>query len=219
MGNSKTNEIYSLMKNLIINGDLKPGMQLKEQEFSKRFDSSRTPIRQAFKKLEEDGYVENILNKGTYIVDPTIEDICYAYKLRFKLEEMLSEEIIDKVTSEDIESLKQYVDLEPQFYKNNDVLEYIENNKNFHLKIASLSDNKYLIEAIDQILNAIDIHLIFYDNYHHTDLDNVGSIKEHQLIIKYLEEKNLNKLKEIMIQHVKSTCDKLRSNKEKASRR
>lgn len=217
MGDSKANEIYILMKDLIINKELKPGMQLKEQELSERFNSSRTPIRQAFKKLEEDGFVEIVPNKGTYIVDPSIHDICYAYKLRVKLEEMLSEEIIEKVTPEAIGKLEHYVELEPKFYKDNEMLAYIENNKKFHLKIAKLSENPYLIEAIEQILNVIDIHLIFYDNFDPVGFQDVNSIEEHKLIIKYLKEKNLPKLKEIMIQHVKSTCEKLKNNKENAS--
>ena len=219
MVDSKANEIYILMKELIINKELKPGMQLKEQELSTRFNSSRTPIRQAFKKLEDEGFVEIVPNKGTYIVDPSINDICYAYELRVKLEEVLSEEIIEKVTPEAIEGLEHYIKLEPKFYMDDKKLAYIENNKEFHLKIAQLSDNPYLIDAIEQILDVINIHLIFYDNFDPIGLQDVNSIKEHELIIKYLKEKNLSKLKETMIQHVKSTCQKLKNNKENASKK
>jgi len=218
MSESKIREIYELMKKLIINRELRPGMQLKENDLAEKFGTSRTPIRQAFLKLKDDGFVESFPNKGTYVVDPTSKDICHAYKLRLKLEEMLSEEIIDKVSPKDIELLEHYVDLEPRFYNKNQVLNYLENNKKFHLKIAKLSDNPYLIDAIEKILNAIDIHLIFYDNFNHQDIHNIESVKDHQLIVKFLKEKKLDQLKEIMLQHVKNTCDKLKQNKENAYR-
>jgi len=214
MSESKIIEIYELIKGLIINRELRAGMQLKENDLAKKFGTSRTPIRQAFQKLKDDGFVETIPNKGTYVVDPTIEDICYAYKLRLKLEEMLSEEIIDKVTPKDIQLLEHYIDLEPKFYKKSEIFDYLENNRKFHLKIAKISDNKYLIDAIDQILNVIDIHLIFYDDFKNKDISTIDSIKEHELIIKFLKEKKLDQLKEIMVQHVKSTCEKLKQNKE-----
>lgn len=214
MTDSKNREIYELMKDLIVNQKLRPGMQLKEKELADKFGTSRTPIRQAFKGLEADGLVENIPNKGAYVVDPSIEDICYAYELRVTLEKMLSEEIIDKVSPKDIEILENYVAQEPDFYEKNEVLNYLENNKKFHLKIARISDNKYLVKAIEDILSAIDIHLIFYDNFNSKDLNNIESIKDHELIIKALKERKLPELKRIMLKHIENTCEKLKKNKE-----
>ena len=218
MSDIKNREIYELIKKMIINQKIRPGKQLKENELAKTFGTSRTPIRQAFKMLEKDSLVVNIPNKGTYVVDPSIEDICYAYKLRIKLEEMLSEEIIDKVTPQDIQLLEHYIDLEPKFYKKDEILNYIDNNRKFHLKLASLSDNKYLVNAIEEVSNAIDIHLIFYDDFNNRHLNNIESVKEHQLIVKFLKEKNLNQLKRVMTQHVKNTCDRLKNNKENSSK-
>ena len=217
MSDSKNREIYEMIKNLIVNQKIRPGMQLKENDLAEKFGTSRTPIRQAFKYLEEDGLVENISNKGTFVVDPSIADISYAYELRVTLEKMLAEEIIDKVTTEDIQILEHYVAQEPDFYEKNEVLKYLENNKKFHLKIAKISDNRYLVEAIEEILNAIDIHLIFYDDFNSNDLNNIQSITDHELIIQALKEKKLPELKRIMLKHIENTCEKLKKNKEDSS--
>lgn len=209
MSNSKTQEIYISIKKNIVNGLLKPGTQLKEEYYSKLYGVSRTPIRKALKILEADGFVESFPNKGSYIIDYSIEDIYSAYQLRVQLEEILTVKIIDNVTPKVIKNLENYIALEAEFFKAKDILGYIENNKKFHIEIAKLSNNKYLVNAIREIFKTIDIHLLFYDHYHPIGLQNFDSRREHELIVKYLEEKNLSQVKQTMIQHTKEACRKL----------
>ena len=217
MNHSKTKEIYILMKKSITDGIFKPGMQLKEDYFSTLYDVSRTTVRKALKLLEADGFVESIYNKGSYVTKSSIKDIYSAYRLRVQLEEILSPEIIDNATSEVIETLENCIALEKEFFKTKDILGYIENNKKFHIEIARLSNNKYLVEAIEQILKTIDIHLLFYDNYHHIGLQDFHSKREHEEIVKYLKEKKFSQLKRTMIQHTKDACKKLEIQKNKTS--
>ncbi len=213
MANSKTDEVYILLKQMIIDRELKPGVQLKEVEFSKTFGVSRSTLRKALTQLKNDGFVESFQNKGSYVIDPSLEDICAAYKFRSKLEKLLYEEIIDKVKPKDIKALEEYIVNQECAYKMNDVIAYIESNKKFHLTIAKLSDNKYLINTLKEILNTLDILLILYDNYHEKGLWDNDMIVEHKLIVKNLKEKNLYQLKNIMNKHIQSSCDKLKQMK------
>ncbi|MGM0379394.1 MAG: GntR family transcriptional regulator [Bacillota bacterium] len=198
--------MYTCVRKMIIDKKLFPNQQLKESEFSKKFNTSRTPIRKAFAKLEKEGYVKHIKNKGTFIMNPSKKEILDAYKLRIVYVKMLSKLIIKNVKKDDILELKTMIDKEPKIYNKDEILKYINNNKKFHMRLAKISDNKYLIDSIDRLLNIIDTHLIFYDTF---DYKNIRSIKEHKLMIKYLKKENYIKLKAIMIRHVKKTYKKL----------
>jgi DNA-binding GntR family transcriptional regulator len=112
MGNSKADEIYASIMQMIINKEVKPGNQLKEEKFAGIFKVSRTTIRKALVKLKNDGFVESIHQKGSYVIDPSIEDISSAYKFRTQLESLLlCEELIEKAKPKDINVLEKYIEL------------------------------------------------------------------------------------------------------------
>ena len=211
MNSSKTDEIYNLVKQKILNKELKPGMQLKEEYFSKKFNVSRGTLRTTLMKLENDNIIEIIFNKGSYIVDPSYEDICSAYKLRIKLIDILFDEIVkQEINYHFIRKLENYIELQSKNLKENNLLNYIENNKKFHLEIAKLSNNKYLVEMIEKLMNINDIFLIFYNGFDDTGINDIEVIKEHKLILKYLKEKNLKKTNNAIIKHIENSFQKLK---------
>ncbi len=74
-------EIYQKLKKAIIYGELSPGEKLSEVRLAKSLDTSRTPIREAFRQLQAEGYISLELNKGAYVSKLPPEEIAEVYNL------------------------------------------------------------------------------------------------------------------------------------------
>lgn len=216
MAISKSKKVYNLIKNAIVNRRLSPGAQLKENDFSNELDISRTPIRQAFTMLEEEGLVENIPNKGTYVVNPTLDEMIEASEMRLFLEEKLAEQLIDNITKEDIEALEILVEKESNSYEIKDILKYLEINKEFHMILANTFKNRFLKEAIEKIINIMHVHLIFYDKFYQVSINNSRGLKQHKLIVEYIKIGNRKALREVMLEHTNDTLEEIKSSKNKS---
>jgi DNA-binding GntR family transcriptional regulator len=99
------NEIISRLRDAIISGQFAPGTHLNESEIAKQMAVSRIPIREAIKKLEQEGLVVRQPNKGVYVISFTAQDVREIFSLRARLEEMAFEWAIPKMTAEDLAEL------------------------------------------------------------------------------------------------------------------
>ena len=79
-------QIYQILKEDILTGELRSGEQLVEQTIAARFNTSRSPVREAIKQLTGDGLVINITNKGTFVKTPTIAELHDIQEMRQVLE-------------------------------------------------------------------------------------------------------------------------------------
>lgn len=213
---SKKQKVYDLIKNAIITRRLSPGAQLKENEISKKLDISRSPIREAFKMLTKEGLVKNIPNKGTYVVDPTIDEMIEASEMRLFLDEKLAEKLIDNITEEEINELERLVEKESNSYEIKNILEYLKTNKDFHMILANTYKNRFFKEAIEKIINVMHIHLIFYDKFYHVNINNSRGLKQHKLIIKNIKEGNEKALKKVMLEHTNDTLKEIKNSENKS---
>ena len=101
-------KVYHLIKNAIMNRQIAPGNQLFESAIAAKVNASRTPIRSAIMKLEAEGLVNVIPNKGAFIIQPTIEEMIQAFEMRKVLEEMAVREGYEKLGEDEIALLKSY---------------------------------------------------------------------------------------------------------------
>ncbi|HHX96242.1 MAG TPA: GntR family transcriptional regulator, partial [Clostridia bacterium] len=74
--------VYEVLRDAIIKQVLKPGERLMETELAEEMDVSRTPIREAMRKLELEGYVVMVPRKGAYVASLSIEDITSLFEIR-----------------------------------------------------------------------------------------------------------------------------------------
>src|SRR6056297_804513 len=84
------NIVYESLKESILNGSLKPGEKLMESRIAEDLGVSRTPVREAIRKLEKEKYVKMIPRKGAYVEDLTMEDILEVLEIRIVLEGLAS---------------------------------------------------------------------------------------------------------------------------------
>ena len=103
------NEIISRLRAAIVSGQFPPGTHLNESEIAKQMEVSRIPIREAIKKLEQEGLVVRLPNKGVDVISFTEQDVRETFSLRARLESMAFEWAIPNITNEDMAQLRALV--------------------------------------------------------------------------------------------------------------
>ena len=124
--------LYSELQTAILSGEIPDGSKLTEQAVCKKYNVSRTPVREAFRQLEADGLIENIPNRGAYVTALSRRDISDLFDLRSLFEVQAIEWAIKRMTSEDIDALRETVEFMEFYTLRGDIEKVLMFNSQFH---------------------------------------------------------------------------------------
>ncbi|WP_137789115.1 GntR family transcriptional regulator [Bacillus sp. E(2018)] len=206
-------KVYHLIKNAILNRQIAPGNQLFENAIAQKVNASRTPIRSAIMRLESEGLVNVIPNKGAFIVQPTIEEMVQAFEMRKTLEEMAIKTGFSNLATEEVKELKQLLNEMKSAYKERKIVPYQEKNNEFHLVIAKASGNSYLIEFMKKILSQITTYMVLYDVFNGNSNNEELDILEHEQMIHFIENGEKENLRSLIDKHLDASLTKLQQDK------
>ena len=184
------NSICEYVKEKILSKEMFPGYRIMEDEIANELGVSRTPLRRALAQLQYEGFLYIVPNRGTYVVQSSYEDIEKIYAARICLEVGLAKDIIDHVTEKDIEELKGIHSNMQRDIETMSAAEYSTMNKEFHVRLASIAQNEYLVKYLEEIHNRISLLLVYYDS----SLRDMDSLAAHGDMISALEKKDLDAL-------------------------
>ena len=119
-------------------------LRLDERRLSQQLNISRTPVREALVRLEQEGLVEILPRKGVYIVRKSKAEILEMITVWAALESMAARLITQHATDQEIASLRGLVEISETGEVLSHIDEYSENNIKFHQTILSLSKNKLI---------------------------------------------------------------------------
>ena len=97
--------VSETLRQAIQDGVLKPGERLMEIPLAEELGVSRTPIREAIRKLELEGFVVMVPRRGTYVANISLKDITQVFEIRSALEELAAGLAAERITEEEIETL------------------------------------------------------------------------------------------------------------------
>lgn len=140
---------YETLKHAIIMGEIPAGSRLIETVYAESLHISRTPLREAFRKLELDGLVEYVERRGVVVKAFTIEDIEETFQIRNALMMLIIPSIFKNKTQADLDSLQQILQEMDQAQQEEDAQSLAELNRAFHGKIERLSDKQRLLRVIE----------------------------------------------------------------------
>ena len=100
-----SNSLLGKLQKDILTGKLRPGQKLTEQQLCKEYEVSRTPVREALRQLEMDGLVENILNRGAFVIGMSEQDYEDMFELRKAYEIQAVKWAIERITDEEMDTL------------------------------------------------------------------------------------------------------------------
>jgi len=151
--NSLANQAYSALKKDILTCELDPGSTIAQSQLVKRYDFGITPVREALKRLEQEGYVQSIPRFGYLITAITLKDVEDLYDLRLILERSAVRIAIQRATDEQLTQIQEKATFTYKFKNRLSYLQFLEHNNNFHVSIALASRNHKLAEMLANVLN------------------------------------------------------------------
>lgn len=177
---SSEDVVYRKLKTAIRKRYIKQGSQLVEVSLAQQLGVSRTPVRSAIKRLEAEGLVNSIPNRGAFVITPTQREIEETFLVRAQLEMMATRLTTGRITKQQVDELRALINVETQVFDKSNLDEYYAANDNLHLKIAEYSGNKVLYSYIKELLDRTRIYLILYDPFYQIEY---SPTTEHTAII------------------------------------
>ena len=153
MKNNLTYSALDIIRNAIVNGEFSLGESLSEIKICEKYNLSKTPVREAFSVLKNEGLLNRIPRKGTFVFDITVNEIQHIAESRFLLEDYV-------IKNSMLESPKILVNTLSKVYEKmeiaadkNDYQAFIELDTEFHKTFFISCKNKYLINFYNTLSN------------------------------------------------------------------
>ncbi|MDD2553301.1 MAG: GntR family transcriptional regulator, partial [Desulfotomaculaceae bacterium] len=133
--------VFDSLRKAIIIGKLKPGERLMEIQLAEEMGVSRTPVREAIRKLELEGFVVMVPRKGAYVAGVSVKDIADVFEVRSALEGLAASLASERITEEEMEDLEKVFHL---ITGEEDLLTVVKKDNEFHELIYKASRNQRL---------------------------------------------------------------------------
>ncbi len=181
-------EAYLKLRDWILEGTLAPGMKLRDKELAEQLGVSRTPIREALLRLEDEGLVITKPNSSTLVSPIDFDNAFHLYSIVWTLEPLALSQAFGSITDDDIQIMIAANERFLQKMRTRDRLSALEADNAFHSVYIKLAHNKDLEKIIAEIkykLKRLDLY--YFDKIKDATL----SYEEHAQIIKALKQKDL----------------------------
>ncbi len=182
-------DLFSNLRKDILQGKLRQGEKLTEQQICDEYSVSRTPVREAFKQLELEGFIETIPNRGAFVVGFTSQDISDLYELRKSYEVLAMKWAIERITKEEFEKLEEAFEFMEFYTQKKDVEKMLNINMNFHELIYKASHNRMLYHVLSSYQIYIKQSQTTRNDGSGTYLDEV--LSEHRAIFEAFKNKDV----------------------------
>ena len=191
--------VFQTLRQAILRGELEPGERLMEIHLANRLGVSRTPIREAIRKLELEGLVVMIPRRGAIVASITEKDLKDVLEVRRTLEIMAGEMACDRITPELLEQLKSAGEEFRRLKDTNDFTSLAEVDVKFHDIIYAATDNQRLIT----ILNNLREQMYRYRLEYIKDEDKRQILLiEHEKILRALRGRHLAEARAAVREHI-----------------
>ena len=210
---SISDQIYDVLKERILLGRIAPGERMVASTVAETLKTSRTPVREAFQRLVQDGLVERLLQGGVRVPVMTPQVIKEVYGIRAVLEVYAIELACENIDAETLLKLKE------MSRQARALLSYPDANRpegwvalwrintSFHETICKAARSEHLLRLLNQLKD-----LVMRIRFLSLRKTRRRAWDEHELMIKYLESRDKSRLKELVKAHVEmATSDALRS--------
>jgi len=195
---------YEVLKKAIITGEIPAGERIVETDYADRLHISRTPLREALRKLERDGLVEYVMRRGVVVRAFTIEDVREIYTIRNALEMLTLPAIIENATAEDIQSLRDKLAEMDKLQEKDDVEGLSPLARDFHWQLTSICKQKRILRVIegqDEYIRRFSAMSIRQEER------RTAAHEEHHLLVDYVEARDLAKFTELTRRHIERSME------------
>lgn len=198
--NTSSDYVYNQLRGMIIDKSLKPGQRLPEVKIATEMGVSRTPVREALRRLSAEGLVRVVPNSGARVSSPTASEMENAYAVREYLESLsvnlACKNGIDRRT---MERLEEILTEEENAFNERDLDAFLDGNNSFHRLLAEASRNSVLSEYVDNIMLRTNVYILFYDPF---DEQENFSTEEHRAILRAIAKRDIDGAERLIKEHL-----------------
>lgn len=196
--------VFNTLRQAILRGELKPGERLMEIQLANKLGVSRTPIREAIRKLELEGLVLMIPRKGAEVAEITEKSLRDVLEVRRALEALAVQLACDKMTEIELLELERSAQSFKLVLRTKDISKIATADVNFHDIIYQATGNDKLIQLLNNLreqMYRFRVEHLKKVKYHEQ------LVKEHDEIIEKLKEKKKHEVTEAVCRHVDNQVD------------
>ena len=191
--------VYVALREAIIKNQFKSGERLMETELADEMMVSRTPVREAVRKLQSEGYVAMLPRKGTYVLSLSIQDVNDVFEIRSALESMAAAQAAERAPDEEIAEIRKFIEGEEVLYDSTDLARTIESDIQFHSMVYRASKN----HKVENLINDLRVQT---QRLSSSTLSRPGrlrfALEEHRQILSAIEARNPQAARDASIAHV-----------------
>lgn len=199
------NQIYEKIVTLVFS----PGQGLQEKRLMQELGLGRTPVREALLRLAGEKMVESHPRKGFIVRPITLQNVKSTFEMMRLLEVGVADLMVRRDVAPFLDGMQAAHEAVRKAVEGKDVLGLVEANHRFHQNYARCSHNEYLVHCLDEVRSeAKRLSYLSYANELEAGIsldDHYRSvIREHDEIIKRLKDKEVEKLKEVVLTHIRA---------------
>lgn len=191
--------VYQKIRKGILNGTWVPGQALTELMLSQLLQVSRTPVREALHQLELEGLIELRPNRGAVVIGINTSDIEDIYEIRTLLEERVAQRACLRAEAQDIETLREIVDLTEFYVERGSYDKITEMDDRYHQYLYSLSGSRMFQKTL------ADLHT-YVEPVRERSIREPGRagamLAEHRAIVEAMAAHNTEEAGQLMTLHI-----------------
>ena len=188
--------VFDALRKAIIEGELKEGEPLRQDEIARLFNTSRIPVREAISRLEEHGLVKTRRYKGAVVSGLSIEEATEIFDFRALIEPEIMRQAVPKMSKELLKKAHGYCEA---FSCSTDPLEWGDLNRDFHSALYGASKLSYHLEVVDNAMDRVDRYL----RAQLVLSDGMGRANdEHLAILRACEHGDANLAAKLTVDHI-----------------
>ncbi len=143
--------VCETLREAICDGILEPGERLMEIQIAEELGVSRTPVREAIRKLELEGYVIMLPRRGTYVANLSIKDINEVYEIRASIDALAAGLAAERITDDELEQMERMLVATVEAFDKGDMDRVVEYDTKFHDILYCASRNARLVGIINNL--------------------------------------------------------------------
>jgi DNA-binding GntR family transcriptional regulator len=193
--------VFEYLRESILKGKLEPAQRLMEVQLAEQLGVSRTPVREAIRKLELEGLVVMLPRKGAYVADVSLKDIIEVLEIRGALEGLAASVAAERMTDEDLERLELISYQFKKSLENGDIDMMVKKDIELHDLIFNSTNNQKLIQINNSLREQVYRFRVTYISDYDT---SKNLVKEHEDIIEAIYNRNSKEAMQRSTTHIEN---------------
>jgi len=198
---NRSDYVFEKLKQEILTLELKPGQSISENEICTRYEVSRTPVREALRRLQEQGFVNTVPYSGTYVTLLSLENIRQMIYLRVAVELMVMRDFMEIATPLHYEEIRHQIRLQQLMIEESGF-----EPEDFYRMDAQMHAYWFSVTGKEKLWSVIQEQQIHYTRFRMldfvTETDFTRIIREHTRLLELLQKHDVEGLEEMLKKHL-----------------